>query len=319
MLAIYCPGPHGTEQDVAACAGLPGERSANGRLLRQRGRGSSLGPTFSRIGAVRVVLEPKPGPPTDPNNPRAFIDIFTDISPLFVINNESGWYEGWMIHDLVVPPIAPPRPDGHAQFATITERDAEMLKKMGTGNNVPAHIFTADGRAPHFPGASDRFPNRQTNIVPLHVSMGTYNAMQQADAHSYWEFNYLGTNWVHPPYELPFTGGFPDQFGQAPDTFRDGEIGKLQSIVPGSGPAGIQNDPKVFGDNPSLPRAALFTALSGLESQSGPLSDLFLGRTDNIDIRFAAAIALLFNVLMVVVAIIAIALTVPRDDPGVGR
>jgi len=37
------------------------------------------------------------------------------------------------------------------------------------------------------------------------------------------------------------------------------------------------------------------------------------------DIRFAAAIALLFNVLMVVVAIIAIALTVPRDDPGVGR
>src|SRR5256885_2885121 len=47
-----------------------------------------------------------------------------------------------------------------------------------------------------FPGASDRFPNRQTNIVPLHVSMGTNNAMQQADAHSYWEFNYLGTNWV---------------------------------------------------------------------------------------------------------------------------
>jgi DHA2 family multidrug resistance protein-like MFS transporter len=49
------------------------------------------------------------------------------------------------------------------------------------------------------------------------------------------------------------------------------------------------------------------------------LSDLFLGRTDNIDIRFAAAIASLFNVLMVVVAIIAIALTVPRDDPGLGR
>jgi hypothetical protein len=206
------------------------------------------------IGAVRVVLEPKPGLPTDPNNPRAFIDVFTDISPLFVINNESGWYEGWMIHDLVVPPTTPPRPDGHAQFGTITERDAEMLKKMGVGNNVPGHIFTVDGRAPHFPSVSDRFPNRQTNVVPLHVSMGTYNAMQQADAHSYWEFNYLGTNWVHPLYELPFTGGFPDQFGQAPDTFRDGEIGKLQSIVPGSGPAGVQNDPKVFGDNPSLPR-----------------------------------------------------------------
>jgi hypothetical protein len=49
------------------------------------------------------------------------------------------------------------------------------------------------------------------------------------------------------------------------------------------------------------------------------ITALFLGRANNIDIRFAAAIALLFNVLMVVVAISAIALTVPRDDPGVGR
>jgi DHA2 family multidrug resistance protein-like MFS transporter len=65
--------------------------------------------------------------------------------------------------------------------------------------------------------------------------------------------------------------------------------------------------------------AAVFTALSGLENQSGPLSDLYLGRTDNINIRFAAAIALLFNVLMVVVAIMAIARTVPRDNPDVGR
>ena len=206
------------------------------------------------IGAVRVVLEPKPGLPTDPNNPRAFNDVFTDISPLFVINNESGWYEGWMIHDITVPPVAPPRPGGRSAFGTITAGDAEILKKMGTGNNVPGHIFTVDGRAPHFPSASDKFPNSQSNVVPIHVSMGTYNAMQQADAHSYWEFNYLGTNWVHPLYELPFTGGFPDNFGQAPDAFKDGEIGKLQSIVPGSGPAGIQNEPQVFGDNPNLPR-----------------------------------------------------------------
>lgn len=45
-------------------------------------------------GAVRLVVEPKPGLPTDPNDPRAFIEIFTDVSGLFVINNESGWYEG---------------------------------------------------------------------------------------------------------------------------------------------------------------------------------------------------------------------------------
>jgi DHA2 family multidrug resistance protein-like MFS transporter len=44
------------------------------------------------------------------------------------------------------------------------------------------------------------------------------------------------------------------------------------------------------------------------------MSDLFLGRTDNVAIRFAAAVALLFNVLMVIVAIIAIMMTVPKDD-----
>src|SRR6516164_4331008 len=87
------------------------------------------------VGAVRIVLEPKPGLPTDPNNPRAFNDVFTDISPLFVINNESGWYEGWMIHDLTVPKVNPtPRKDGHAQFGAILPADAAMLKDMGKGH-----------------------------------------------------------------------------------------------------------------------------------------------------------------------------------------
>src|SRR5215470_11480402 len=63
-----------------------------------------------------------------------------------------------------------------------------------------------------------------------------------------------GTNWVHPLYELPFTGGFPDDFGQSPDTFEDSEIGLLQSIVPGSGPSGVHNLASMFGDNPNLPR-----------------------------------------------------------------
>ncbi len=206
------------------------------------------------VGAVRLVLEPKPGLPTDPRDPRAFIDIFTDLSPLFVINNESGWYEGWMIHDITVPAVAAPRPDGHAQFGMLTERDAKILASMGTGNNTPGNALTVDGRAPHFPRASDHFPDVQTNVVPLYVSMGAYNAMQQSDVHSYWEFNYLGTNWVHPLYELPFTGGFPDNFGEAPDAFEDGEIGALQSIVPGPGPGGAQNKANVVGDDPNLPR-----------------------------------------------------------------
>ena len=60
--------------------------------------------------------------------------------------------------------------------------------------------------------------------------------------------------------------------------------------------------------------AAIFTAISDHDSNLGFLSDLFLGRTDNVGIRFAAAIALLFNVFMVVVAIVAITATVPK--PG---
>lgn len=60
--------------------------------------------------------------------------------------------------------------------------------------------------------------------------------------------------------------------------------------------------------------AALFTALSELDTSFTTMSDLFLGRTDNVAIRFAAAVALPFNVLMVIIAIIAIIVTVPKDD-----
>ena len=202
----------------------------------------------STIGAVRLVAEPKPGLPTDPNNPRAFIDIFTDVSGLFVINNESGWYEGWMIHDLVVPAVAPPRNDGsgNAQFGTITADDAAALKALGAGNNVPGSLFTVDGNAPHLPSLQDHFPDIQTNTVSFPVSLGTFNAQQQSDVHAYWEFNH-GTDWSFPTYELPFTGGIPP-------SFQNGQVGALSSVVPGSGPSGVKNNPVTFGDNPDNPR-----------------------------------------------------------------
>jgi len=167
------------------------------------------------IGAVRVVVEPKPGLPTDPNNPGAFIDMFTDISGLFVINNESA-------------------------------ADAAKLSAMGSGNNKPGAIFTVDGNKPHFPSASDHWPDRVSNTVPLQLSLGAYNATQQSDLHSYWEFNQY-TDWTPPTYELPFTGGLPG-------TFQQGQIGARSSIVPGSGPSGVTNKPQVAGDNPNNPR-----------------------------------------------------------------
>jgi hypothetical protein len=86
--------------------------------------------------------------------------------------------------------------------------------------------------------------------------MGAYNALQQSDAHQYWEFNYQ-TNWIHPLYELPYTGGFPDRRATDPaDTYQDGELGRLASIVPGDR-IGLNQDRArtiTFGDNPDLPR-----------------------------------------------------------------
>jgi hypothetical protein len=202
------------------------------------------------IGTVRLALEPKPGLPTDPTNGGAFIDIFTDISGLFVINNESGWYEGWMIHDLVVPQVAPPRKDGHAQFGTMTAADAAALWKPGDHHNVPGKLFTMDGEEVQFPSPKDHFPDKQSNVVPLFLSMGAYNCLQQSDCHSYWEFNQY-TNWVFPQYELPFTGGVPG-------TFKAGKQYDLQSVIPGSGPAGVSNNDEplkqMFGDDPNSPR-----------------------------------------------------------------
>jgi MFS transporter, DHA2 family, multidrug resistance protein len=46
----------------------------------------------------------------------------------------------------------------------------------------------------------------------------------------------------------------------------------------------------------------------------GPIADLAMGRTDNVNVLFAAGVALLFNVLMVVFAIAAIAVAVPQAN-----
>ncbi len=206
------------------------------------------------IGAVRVTLEPKPGLPTNPDDPRAFIDIFMDFSGLFVINNESGWYEGWMISDIRVPRVARPRPDGTAQFGTITQADFNAIARRGTRNNATVgNIFTVDGNAPRFGSATDVFPipERQPNTVPHPVSMGAFNSQQQSDVHAYWEFN-KSTNWIFPHYELPFTGGVPGTF--AAGLQYSNYIANLHSIIPGSGPQGVINNKITYGDDPDNPR-----------------------------------------------------------------
>ena len=97
---------------------------------------------------------------------------------------------------------------------------------MGHGNNVAAATSSpSTARRRSSRARATTSPTGVTNVVPIQLSMGAYNALQQSDAHAYWEFNYT-TNWIHPLYELPFTGGFPDRLATEPaDTFEDGEIG----------------------------------------------------------------------------------------------
>jgi hypothetical protein len=211
-------------------------------------------PASGALGAIRVVLEPKPGLPTDPNDVHAAIDTFADFAGLNVINNESGWYENWMIHDLVVARVAAPASDGHAQFGKITKADAAALQAIGDCANVPNNFFTTDGKPPRFPSANDHFPDSQSNVVWFAVSVGTFNGLQVNDAHAYWEFN-PGTDWVFPVYEFPFTGvGFPGPFKDVPPGGFLGTPGASPSVVPGPGPDGPPNDPGTFGDNADNPR-----------------------------------------------------------------
>ena len=226
------------------------------------------------IGSVRLVLEPKPGLPTDPHDVGAFIDVFTDVSGLFVINNESGWYEGWMIRDVPVPQVAPPRNDGsgNAQYGTITQADAIAIKALGSHNNVPGNFFTFDGNAPRFGSLDDKFPDpaRTPNILPFPVSLGTFNASQMSDIHAYWEFN-PSTNWVFPHYELPFTGGV--EIPGPSSTFAAGLQYAVQSLIPGPGPSGTPNDKITYGDNPDNPRDAdrgLVTSLTDTDRPQPP-------------------------------------------------
>jgi hypothetical protein len=121
---------------------------------------------------------------------------------------------------------------------------------MGTHHNVPGQLFTVDGNEVRFPSAEDHFPDKVSNTVPLTLSMGAYNCLQQSDCHAYWEFNEY-TNWIFPLYELPSTGGIKGRFAQ-------GKQYEVSSLIPGSGPSGVSNaEPPLrqkYGDNPNNPR-----------------------------------------------------------------
>ena len=67
--------------------------------------------------------------------------------------------------------------------------------------------------------------------------------------------------------------------------------------------------------------AAIFTALSANPESVSWVAGVitFVGRQDNLAVREAAMIALMFNVFMVLVAIMSIMLTVPKAGAHSGK
>jgi DHA2 family multidrug resistance protein-like MFS transporter len=63
--------------------------------------------------------------------------------------------------------------------------------------------------------------------------------------------------------------------------------------------------------------AAIFAGISHTEGFAG-FADIAMG-TDNMNLRFAASMALTFNILMVAIAIIAIMIMLPRRNHAMAK
>ena len=198
------------------------------------------------IGSVRLVVEPKPGLPTDPDDPEAFIDIFTDISGLFVINNEIG----------LVRRLDDPRPracrtsprrgrTGTPSSATMTSADADAIAAMGSRNNVPGRLFTVDGKPAHLPRADDHFPDKSDERRSGPAQHGRLQLRCSSPTPLV-----LG---VQPVHQLGLPALRAAVHRRVPRRVLDrAAVALLTSVVPGSGPAADRSRP-----DPGRPAATI--------------------------------------------------------------
>jgi hypothetical protein len=174
-----------------------------------RGAGAICAPPVrDAIGTVRAIVEvPARGHP-DLGDPETKVDYFTDVCGVQPVQSESGWYEGWLVHDLKVPPVADAqgRPiqiapgAGSVTTSLITQADADRLAEMGEGENVPGQLFTVDGLPPKNGTLGQTTSGGEANVLSVFVSLGTWNALRGEDAHAYFRLDQQ-TNWVAPPNE----------------------------------------------------------------------------------------------------------------------
>ena len=118
-------------------------------------------------------------------------------------------------------------PRRHSATLTDTRSSARSPRRTPTARQdgqrqqcTPGNFFTVDGKAPHFPRPDRSLPRQGDQRRADPAQHGRVQRAAAVRRHSYWEFNYT-TNWIHPLYELPFTGGFPDHRATEPaDTYQ---------------------------------------------------------------------------------------------------
>ena len=124
-----------------------------------------------------------------------------------------------------------PRADGHAQFGELLAADADGARRAGERPRR-ARRALHDRRQRRSPAEPDRSLPRRAD--ERGADPAEHGGLQRAAAERralLLGVQLPGTNWIHPLYELPFTGGLPG-------SFENGDVGALQSIVPGPGPSG---------------------------------------------------------------------------------
>ena len=206
------------------------------------------------IGAVRLALEPKPGLPTDPNDVRAFIDVFTDISR--ALRHQQ--------RERLVRRLDDPRrrrADGRraATRRPRAVRDDDRgrtptcSRRWAPATTSPATRSRSDGNAVTLPSASDQFPEQPDQ---RRADAAEHGRLQRAPADATPHLlgvqlhDELGASALRAAVHRRLLG---TTSRQPPDALEDGAIGQLSSIVPGSGPLGVKNAPRSLRRQPEQP------------------------------------------------------------------
>ena len=221
----------------------PGDAHRDRRQLRPADDRRRAPGASSRSRACRPI----------PNDPRAFIDVFTDISRLFVINNESGWYEGWMIHDLARR-ARRPRRDATAtrSSARSLPADADALAQtMGQRQQRARQRSSRRRRAAALPERERSLPRPRRP-----TSCRSSSAWARTTPCSRATRTRTGSSTTRP------TGSTRSTSCRSPAASRRRRLRRLRTArsarcsrsCPGSGPAGVDEQARsCYGDNPNLP------------------------------------------------------------------